>query len=107
MKSLLKREAAKLNTSGLIYFDLQIEKMEVSGQKFKCDLKEAANIVLQRQGLATISEFQFFQLECIVTRENSLHQLPTGSGKTWAAIRKTTIFTIYFGCFRNHLVEWL
>ena len=55
--------------------------------KLRDDLPAAVKIVLQKQGLSEISSAQLYQLECIVTGSNSLHQLPTGLGKTWAAIR--------------------
>ena len=56
-------------------------------QSLKSDLKLAVNVLLKRQGMEEISPQQYFQLECLILRENSLHQLPTGSGKTWAPIR--------------------
>ena len=65
--------------------------MDFSQQKLKCDLKEAINILLKKQNLDSISPEQYFQLECIVLGTNSLHQLPTGSGKTWAAIRELNL----------------
>ena len=55
--------------------------------KMRDDLPAAVKIVLEKQGLSEISSAQLYQLECIVTGSNSLHQLPTGWGKTWAAIR--------------------
>ena len=61
--------------------------MEAPEQKLKTDLNGAVQIVLEQQGLSSISSAQHFQLECIVMGSNSVHQLPTGSGKTWAAIR--------------------
>jgi replicative superfamily II helicase len=62
--------------------------MESSKQKLKSDLANAVNVLLQRQRLDRISPQQYFQLECLVLGENSLHQLPTGAGKTWAAVRR-------------------
>jgi replicative superfamily II helicase len=61
--------------------------MAVTEKNFKFDLTGAVNLVLDQQGLVSISSTQYFQLECIVMGENSVHQVPTGSGKTWAAIR--------------------
>ena len=70
-------------------------------ENFKSDLKEAVNLLVERQGLNIISPEQYLQLECIVMGNNSFHQLPTGSGKTWAGIRE--VIAIFFSNICQHL----
>ena len=80
--------------------------MEFRKENFKSDLKDAVEILVARQGLDNISPEQYFQLECIVRGDNSVHQLPTGSGKTWAGIRRVNaIFILYIDCLFNYLSQ--
>ena len=59
----------------------------MENQTLKRDLRAAVNILIEKQKLVSIYTSPFVQLESIVLRRDSFHQLPTGSGKTWAAIR--------------------
>ena len=49
-------------------------------------LVQAVTLLTERQGHPPLSSGQMFQLECMVNKENSLSQMPTGSGKTYAGI---------------------
>ena len=66
--------------------EFQPESFESPTTKLKRDLHNAVAEVIAIQKLDTVSAKQFNQLECIISGQNSLHQLHTGSGKTWAAI---------------------
>ena len=61
--------------------------MESLTEKLKGDLDAAVTLLLKRQKLDKVSVQQLVQLESIVLGRNSIHQLPTGAGKTWASIR--------------------
>ena len=50
------------------------------------DLLQAVYLLTKRQGHPLLSDGQLFQLECMVNSENSISQMPTGSGKTYAGI---------------------
>ena len=62
--------------------------------KIKSDIPKAVATLLERQNLLSVSNEQLKQLECIVLGENSLHQLPTGSGKTWASVSSPDILDL-------------
>ena len=49
-------------------------------------LIQAAKLLTEKQGHPQLNSGQIFQLECMVNKENSLCQHPTGSGKTYAGI---------------------
>ena len=49
-------------------------------------LFQAAKILTEKQGHPQLNSGQLFQLLCMVNKENSLCQHPTGSGKTYAGI---------------------
>ena len=74
----------------------------MENQTLKRDLKAAVNILIKKQKLVTISTNQFVQLESIVLRRDSFHQLPTGSGKTWAAIRLKIFISVIFKMIYFH-----
>ena len=60
----------------------------------KSDLQKAVAVLIERQQIAGVSNEQYYQLEFIITGHNSLHQLPTGSGKTWATISAPDVLDI-------------
>ena len=57
-------------------------------------LPKALTDLLRKQNLVSILNEQFKQLECIILGKNSVHQLPTGSGKTWAPVSAPEILDI-------------
>ena len=52
----------------------------------RADLIQAATLLTGKQGHPTLSSGQIFQLLSMVNKENSLSQMPCGSGKTYAGI---------------------
>ena len=50
------------------------------------DLSQAATLLTDKQGHPPLSSAQMFQFWCMVNKEDSLSQMPTGSGKTYAGI---------------------
>ena len=46
----------------------------------------ASSLLTERQGHPPLTPGQIFQLDCMVNNENSISQMPTGSGKTYAGI---------------------
>ena len=49
-------------------------------------LIQVVTFLTNKQGHPPLNSGQIFQLECMVNKENSLSQLPTGYGKTYAGI---------------------
>ena len=47
---------------------------------------EAAKLLTEKQDHPELNSGQIFQLQCMVNKENSISQLPTGYGKTYAGI---------------------
>ena len=74
--------------------EVNSELIESPEDKLKSDLPKAVDILVERQQIDGVSKEQFYLLECIITGHNSLHQLPTGCGKTWATISAPEILDI-------------
>ena len=49
-------------------------------------VNQAAKLLTEKQNHPELNPGQIFQLQCMVNKENSISQLPTGYGKTYAGI---------------------
>ena len=50
------------------------------------DVIQAATLLTKKQGHPPLSSGQIFQINCMINKTDSLSQMPTGSGKTYAGI---------------------
>ena len=66
-------------------------------------IRAAIEIVKQRQGHPKPTEWQINTVTALVKQNNSVNQLPTGSGKTWPLISLPSILDVLRDNFKENI----
>ena len=71
-----------------VYINIQLSfsDLKMSKDIKRADVIKSVDILRARQQHPTLSEFQIKTVVALVGKQNSLNQLPTGSGKTWPVV---------------------